>query len=119
MKASTIVPLFSLTLLILLALPFAVAAQDGLTEYSPEAIMEYRWVAMGQFYADQGMLTDDPDAVMAARWLAMGRYYEKYDLLIWQEADYEEATACQEFRWLAMAEYYADHGLLTREPNGS
>ena len=73
MKASTIVPLFSLTLLILLALPFAVAAQDGLTEYSPEAIMEYRWVAMGQFYADQGMLTDDPDAVMAARWLAIMR----------------------------------------------
>lgn len=118
MKARTIIPLFTLTLLVLLALPFAVAAQEGLTEYSPEATTAYRWTAMGRFYADHGMLTDDPDAVMATRWLAMGQYYEDNDLLNWQAADYEEAADCQVFRWLALAEYYADHDLLTREPEG-
>ena len=118
MKARTLIPLFTLTLLILLALPFAVAAQDGLTEYSPEAITAYRWTAPGQFYADLGMLTDDPDALMAARWLAMGEYFEDNDLLNWRAADYEEAADCQEFRWLAMAKYYADHDLLTRDLEG-
>ena len=113
-----IVQLF-LSILVLLILPFVVAAQDGLTEYSPEAITAYRWTAMGQFYADQGLLTDDPDAVMAARWLAMGRYYEKHDLLVWREADFKEAAECQEYRWLAMARYYADHDLLTRDPKGT
>ena len=119
MEARKIVPLFCLTILLLLALPFVVAGQDGLADSSPDAITAYRWGAMGQFYADQGMLADDPDSVLAARWLAIGRYYEKHDLLRWQEADFEEAAKCQEFRWLAMVQYYTDHGLLTQNPEGA
>lgn len=118
MNGYRIVAMLALVLALLM-----VAALPLLAEEPPpiddDDVTAFRWQAMAQFYADQGMLNEDAavDAyweATAARWAAMGEVYEARAEPLWGEADYAEAAECQKIRWLAMADYYAKHDMLTR-----
>lgn len=101
--------LVGLVLLLVVALP--VISQSG-TTMTDDEITTFRWRAMARFYADSDLLTDDPSVAVIARWSAMAEFYESHDLLIWQEADFVEASACSAYRWRAMAGFYESNGLL-------
>jgi hypothetical protein len=83
--------------------------------YGPDELMAYRWNAMAQFYADQGLLNfhSNPDDLLAYRWQAMAEFYQENGLLAHRMAS-EDLTA---YRWNAMAMFYAEHGLLNEYTN--
>ena len=91
---------------------FSFAADHETAEEKAANLSAARWLAMGGFYEEQGMLTRDnfdyghAANLSAARWLAMGAFYEEQGMLTRDNFDYEEAADLSAARWQAMGEFY-------------
>jgi hypothetical protein len=109
-----------------------VLAQPDYVSAAPVAAFDYqkatdnqaaRWVAMGEFYKQNDLLTRKLDAgdISAQRWQAMARFYEYNPQVaaMYQQALAAPLTAVSAadaagMRWTAMGEFYQQNGLLTR-----
>ena len=73
-----------------------------------------RWQAMGEFYAENGLLADhfyaDAAVAQAARWQATGEFYLQNGLLT--DGFYTDAAVAQAARWQDMGEFYLQNDLL-------
>jgi len=110
---------------VVLAQPdYVLAAPDAAFDYQKSADNQAaRWVAMGEFYQQNDLLTRKLDAgdISAQRWQAMASFYE-YNPQV--AALYQQALAAPltsvnaadaaALRWTAMGEFYQENDLLTR-----
>jgi hypothetical protein len=78
----------------------------------------YRWQAMANFYAENGLLNSRTfDSAAAAdlsayRWRAMANFYADNDLLNSRTFDSAAAADLSAYRWRAMGEFYKENELL-------
>ncbi|MBN2043744.1 MAG: hypothetical protein JW757_01890 [Anaerolineales bacterium] len=79
--------------------------KQDLTTASFADSLEYRWEAMGKYYAaHKDLTTFNAEEILAYRWQAMAEFYAaNLDLTTFNA---EEILA---YRWQAMAEFYTTH----------